>query len=414
MSRRNEILKHADKNARGIELGPYFSPLASKRDGYNCLYLDVFDTQTIRRRAAADPFLSAEQAAQVESVDLVGDAVRIDELCRDAGETEPFDYIISANNFEHLPNPIKFLQACGRVLKTGGFLSIVVPDKSGCLDFYRPRTSLTAWIEAFFEDRKRPTCAQIFEQVSMIARGAGEEASVASFSFVAERNLRASFEDWARKRVENDETYFDVHCSAFTPNSFRLLLTDAYFLGLSPFIVEEVIDDKVQGGFYAHLRLDSYKTFSEPETAAHYARRQDILQKVIEDEASVIENERICQIFESMSQRYGRARLDRAFAMARAFELLLRRRDVKLDKPYLALKTSVLFDPAVYAERVWFAGDAAMHYLLHGANEGLDPGPFFSTNGYLRQNPDVAQSGMNPLAHYELFGRKEGRKPALR
>ncbi len=414
MSRRNEILKHADKDARGIELGPYFSPLASKHDGYNCLYLDVFDTQTIRRRAAADPFLSAEQAAQVESVDLVGDAVRIDELCRDAGETEPFDYIISANNFEHLPNPIKFLQACGRVLKTGGFLSIVVPDKSGCLDFYRPRTSLTAWIEAFFEERERPTYAQIFEQVSMIARGAGEEASVASFSFVAERNLRASFEDWARKRVENDETYFDVHCSAFTPNSFRLLLTDAYFLGLSPFIVEEVIDDKVQGGFYAHLRLNSYKTFSEQETAAHYARRQHILQKVIEDEASVIETERICQIFESMSQRYGRARLGHAFAMARAFELLLRRRDVKLVKPYLALRTSVLFDPAFYAERVWFAGDAAMHYLLHGANEGLDPGPFFSTNAYLRQNPDVAQSGMNPLAHYELFGRKEGRKPALR
>ncbi len=414
MSRRDEILKHAAKDARGIELGPYFSPLAAKRDGYNCLYLDVFDTETIRRRAAADPFLSAEQAAQVESVDLVGDAMRIDELCRDAGEAEPFDYIISANNFEHLPNPIKFLQACERVLKTGGFLSIVVPDKSGCLDFYRPRTSLTAWIEAFFEDRKRPTHAQIFEQVSMIARGAGEEASAASFSFVAERNLREAFDDWVRKRVENDETYFDVHCSAFTPNSFRLLLTDAYFLGLSPFIVEEVTDDKVQGGFYAHLRLDSYKTFSPQETAAHYAIRQQILQQVIDDEAGVIENERICQIFESISQRYGRARLGRALAMARAFELLLRRRDVTLVKPYFAVRSSVLFDPAFYAERVWFAGDAAMHYLLHGAKEGFDPGPFFSTNGYLRQNPDVAQRGMNPLAHYELFGRKEGRKLALR
>ncbi|MGD9659345.1 MAG: class I SAM-dependent methyltransferase, partial [Methylocystis sp.] len=176
MSRREEILKHAAKGARGIELGPYFSPLAAKRDGYNCLYLDVFDTATIKRRAASDPFLTPELAAQVESVDLVGDAMRIDELCRDAGETEPFDYIISANNFEHLPNPIKFLQACGRVLKTGGFLSVVVPDKSGCLDFYRPRTSLTAWIEAFFEERERPNHAQIFEQVSMIARGAGDDA----------------------------------------------------------------------------------------------------------------------------------------------------------------------------------------------------------------------------------------------
>lgn len=414
MNRREEILKHASKDARGIELGPYFSPLAAKRDGYNCLYLDVFDTETIKRRAASDPFLTAEQAAQVESVDLVGDAMRIDDLCREAGETEPLDYIISANNFEHLPNPIKFLQACGRVLKTGGYLSIVVPDKSGCLDFYRPRTSLAAWIEAYFEERERPTHAQIFEQVSMIARGAGDETSAASFSFIAERNLREAFDDWSRKRLENDTTYFDVHCSAFTPGSFKLLLTDAYFLGLSPFVVEEVIDDKVQGGFYAHLRLDSYKTFSDQETAAHYARRQDILHQVIGDEANVIETERIGQIFESMSQRYGRARIGRAFAMARAFELLLRRRDVKLVKPYFAVRTSVLFDPVFYAGRVGFTGDGAMHYLLYGAKEGLDPGPFFSTNGYLRQNPDVALKGANPLAHYELFGRKEGRKLALR
>ncbi|MBM3552940.1 MAG: class I SAM-dependent methyltransferase [Alphaproteobacteria bacterium] len=414
MSRRDDILKHAAKDARGIELGPYFSPLAAKRDGYNCLYLDVFDTQTIKRRAAADPFLTPEQAAQVEPIDLVGDAMRIDELCRDAGESEPFDYIISANNFEHLPNPIKFLQACGRVLKQGGFLSIVVPDKSGCLDFYRPRTSLTAWIEAFFEDRKRPTHAQIFEQVSMIARGAGEQAFAAAFSFVAERNLREAFDDWTRKRVEKDDAYFDVHCSAFTPNSFRLLLTDAHFLGLSPFIVEEVIDDKVQGGFYAHLRLDSYKSFSPQETAEHYADRQKILEQIIVDEANVLETERIAQIFENMSQRYARTRLGRALAAPRAFGLLLRRRDVKLVKPYFAIRSSVLFDPAFYAERVWFKGDAAMHYLLHGANEGCDPGPFFSTDGYLRQNPDVARKGMNPLAHYELFGRKEGRKLALR
>lgn len=414
MNRKSDILKHASKGARGIELGPYFSPLAAKRDGYNCLYLDVFDTETLKRRAAADPFLTPEQAARVEAVDLVGDAMRIDDLCRDAGETEPFDYIISANNFEHLPNPIKFLQACGRVLKQGGFLSIVVPDKSGCLDFYRPRTSLTAWIEAFLEERARPTHAQIFEQVSLIARGAAEDASATSFSFVAEPNLRAAFDDWTRKRLENDETYFDVHCSAFTPNSFRLLLTDAYFLGLSPFIVDEVIDDKVQGGFYAHLRLDSYKTFSEQETAAHYANRQKILEQIIVDEANVVETERIGQIFENMSRRYARSRLGRALAAPRAFELLLRRRDVKLIKPYFALRSSVLFDPAFYARRVSFSGDAAMHYLLHGAKAGHDPGPFFSNDLYLRQNPDVAQMGMNPLAHYELFGRKEGRKLALR
>lgn len=414
MSRQKAILKHASKSARGIEIGPYFSPIASRRDGYNCLYLDVFDTETIKLRAASDPTLTAGQAASVEPVDLVGSASRIDELCRDAGETEPFDYIISANNFEHLPNPIKFLQACGRVLKKGGVLSIVVPDKSACLDFYRPRTSLTAWVEAFFEETERPTHAQIFEQISMIARSAGEKASSASPSFVAEWRLREAFDDWTRRRKANDATYIDVHCSAFTPGSFRLLLTDAFFLGLSPFLIEEVTADMVQGGFYAHLRLAGYQTFSEQETAAHYVRRQEILQQVIDDEAKVVESERIRQIFESMSRRYGRGGVSGVLAMARALGLLLRTRDVALVKPYLAVRTSVLFDPSFYARSVERAGDGAMHYLLHGAKEGLDPGPFFSTNGYLRQNPDVAREGMNPLAHYELFGRKEGRRPALR
>lgn len=53
--------------------------------------------------------------------------------------------------------------------------------------------------------------------------------------------------------------------------------------------------------------------------------------------------------------------------------------------------------------------EPARHYLLHGAREGLDPGPFFSTRIYLEGNPDVAEAGVNALAHYELFGRKEGR-----
>jgi hypothetical protein len=35
----------------------------------------------------------------------------------------------------------------------------------------------------------------------------------------------------------------------------------------------------------------------------------------------------------------------------------------------------------------------------------------FDANFYLEQNPDVRESGMNPLLHYELHGAAEGRKP---
>jgi len=51
--------------------------------------------------------------------------------------------------------------------------------------------------------------------------------------------------------------------------------------------------------------------------------------------------------------------------------------------------------------------DVARHYLEHGAAEGRNPGPLFDTKFYLKQNPDVAASGMNPLVHYILHGAKE-------
>src|SRR5262249_5555283 len=41
--------------------------------------------------------------------------------------------------------------------------------------------------------------------------------------------------------------------------------------------------------------------------------------------------------------------------------------------------------------------DPAIHYLSNGAAEGRDPGPRFSTQTYLRNRPDVAGSGENPL-----------------
>ena len=50
-----------------------------------------------------------------------------------------------------------------------------------------------------------------------------------------------------------------------------------------------------------------------------------------------------------------------------------------------------------------------IHYLSSGWHEGLDPSKSFSTAAYLRLNPDVRRSGMNPLAHFVLYGREQGR-----
>ena len=55
IDRRQRILQFITKQQVGIEVGPWFAPIAPKKDGYNCWALDLFDAATLRRKAQSDP-----------------------------------------------------------------------------------------------------------------------------------------------------------------------------------------------------------------------------------------------------------------------------------------------------------------------------------------------------------------------
>jgi GT2 family glycosyltransferase len=52
-----------------------------------------------------------------------------------------------------------------------------------------------------------------------------------------------------------------------------------------------------------------------------------------------------------------------------------------------------------------------LHYMNVGWRKGLDPCPGFSTETYIKANPDVAFNDINPLLHYVSIGQKERRRP---
>jgi hypothetical protein len=54
--------------------------------------------------------------------------------------------------------------------------------------------------------------------------------------------------------------------------------------------------------------------------------------------------------------------------------------------------------------------DPIRHYLLSGWREGRDPAPWFSTRAYVEAHPEVIKAGWNPFCHYLLVGRREGRE----
>ncbi len=263
------------------------SPIAPKRDGYNCLVLDVFDTLTLKERAAGDVNI-AERAEEIEEVDLVGSAVQIDRIVAGRYPLSSFDYVVSSHNFEHLSNPIKFLQGCARILKTGGMVSMAIPDHRTCFDFFRPLTMLTDWLAAYIEDRERPTPFQNFHHAAYFASyddGIRRDTSFFRFSPVecvgGPPNLREVFQELIGRVAQKTEEYVDAHCSAFTPASIELLLLDCEYLGLLPFKVVEVADLGCE--FHAHLRKSDDNAPMDPVT--HQAARDRLMHRMKNEEA---------------------------------------------------------------------------------------------------------------------------------
>jgi hypothetical protein len=82
---------------------------------------------------------------------------------------------------------------------------------------------------------------------------------------------------------------------------------------------------------------------------------------------------------------------------------------------YLVIRQNFLFDRDFYLKSnpdiIQSGLDPALHYVFHGAVEGRKPIPLFDSAWYLSQYPDVAAAGINPLVHYLNYGAPEGRQP---
>ena len=261
MDKRAELVRFIDRDQVGIEIGPWHAPLAPKRDGYQSISIDVFDVDTLRRRAVADPNIDEAGVARIEDVDLIGPAQEIAELAAARfGPSFTCDYVLSSHNLEHIPDPIRFLQGCERILRRNGVISLAIPDHRCCFDHFRTPSATADWLSAYFEKRTRPTLAQWFHQNATHCRLKRDGEMVGSFDLTVDprdivplETLRGAYAEWSRAVENNDTTYRDTHCWAFTPESCALILHDLRYLGL---LALDVVRLSATNGneFYVHLR----------------------------------------------------------------------------------------------------------------------------------------------------------------
>lgn len=97
---------------------------------------------------AARLFDTNSQPGYTKNVDLLLDAHRMPML-----KDEEFDVVCSSHTMEHLVNPLLALQEWRRVLKPGGYIMSVIPNREKTFDHKRPLTTLQHLIDDYHSGR---------------------------------------------------------------------------------------------------------------------------------------------------------------------------------------------------------------------------------------------------------------------
>lgn len=284
MDRFEELRRFVDKDALGLEVAPYFRPIAAKADGYNCLVLDVFDTEALRQNAEKDPNISSDTYDLIETVDIVSEASNLSKVIAEKNLVGQLKYIISSHNFEHLPDPISFLRGCAGALQPDGVLTMAVPDGRACFDLFRMPTRLSDWLFAYHNCHRQPTAEAIFDFQSNVAPP--NTSRKASEPFCLQEDLKGAYDRYLDAQADPGP-YLDTHCSVFFPQSLEVMLRDLQFLGLIDFEIIEI--SKTWGlEFFVHLRkVAPYAAGSNAaDDAFFYAKRKELMQDMILSKAS--------------------------------------------------------------------------------------------------------------------------------
>jgi hypothetical protein len=184
----------------GLEISPGAHPLLDKSQG-NILYCDRVDLNKLHN---TDAYVPVDQ--------VLGDRL-IDEVFA----PHSIDYMVSSHVIEHVPDFIQFLKSASTVLRRGGAMVNLIPDRRGTFDFLR-ETSTIEQIEDAHRRRLRAPDIRMakdhYEKIDTNAPlhglwdGTYEPRPINTPQQAAELIAGAT----------------DIHCWVFTPSSCRELL----------------------------------------------------------------------------------------------------------------------------------------------------------------------------------------------
>lgn len=235
---REDFVRLVAHDARALEIGPYTKPVLH---GPNVRYADVWSSEDLVRRAAADPNVDA---AGVPHIHYVTDPSSLSMIA------EKFDVVLSSHVIEHQPDLVEHLRQVASVLEPHGAYMLMVPDYRFCFDHFMPETRFADVVAAHIERRTRHDVNSLLRARLLMTHNDaqrhwdGDHGEPGSFP---PQLVTLSMEERVELTARQCEPggalateYVDCHAWHFTPQSFAAVIDDLRTAGLVDWEVARV------------------------------------------------------------------------------------------------------------------------------------------------------------------------------
>lgn len=233
---------------KGVEIGALDKPLVTRDMGF-IKYIDYTTTEELK------VICTNRNPDQMVEVDYVWGDSSLDSLLE---QDLPLDYAIASHVVEHVPDMIGWLQEVYKILKPGGFLSLALPAKTQCFDYYRNETVTSDIVDSYIRGARKPSPKAIFDHLSLAVTNnnklswGGKPDEV---DLKRKNSLKYALKV-AQEAYEQD-IYKDTHCWTFTPQSLKNLLRDLMEMNLLYFKI---------AAFYTVARSEFFITLESVES----------------------------------------------------------------------------------------------------------------------------------------------------
>jgi SAM-dependent methyltransferase len=213
---------------QGLEIGALTGPLVPK-SGTHVLYVDHLDTAGLRAKYAGHSNVDPERIVPVDVV--WSDAKLVD--CLPSGTI--LDYVVASHVIEHVPDLVGWLAQIAAVLRPGGRLALVIPDKRFTFDYLREVSRLSDVVDAHVRGNRSPAPGQVFDYMAGTADVDVTTAWRGSLDPASLHRHQTPQQALEITRAAYTGAFVDVHVWVFTPTSALRLFAELVGLGLLRF-----------------------------------------------------------------------------------------------------------------------------------------------------------------------------------